>query len=61
MASWMGGSMTVFNAIFKNEMKLESMPNLSRTELPFGRMLACASFSVAFFRPLCELLPLVCR
>ena len=24
MASWMGGSMTVFNAIFKNEMKLES-------------------------------------
>ena len=42
MASWMGGSMTVFNAIFKNEMKLESTPNLSRTELPFGRMLACA-------------------
>ena len=62
MASWMGGSMTVFNAIFKNEMKLESMPNLSRTELPFGRMLACASFSVAFFRPLRErMLPLVCR
>ena len=42
MDSWMGGSMAVFNAIFKNELKLERIPMLALVDVFFVLKDACA-------------------